>query len=160
MTTRRLAMTVVTGLATWTVLGPGLAHANEPSGLQSEPLARGAAGQFAIESKNGQFSVKAGAATDVAIVRATIAPGGFTGWHGHIGPSLVVVKSGTLTLQMEHQGQCMKTDYGAGKSFVHQEDPHNFVNPGPEPVEFYVAYFVPEGANPLLVDAPASPACA
>jgi quercetin dioxygenase-like cupin family protein len=159
MRRKLLATAILTSVASLSINGAGAAQATEPSGLQSEPLARGAAGQFTIKDKSGKFSVKAGAPTDVAIVRATITPGGFTGWHGHPGPSMVVVKSGTLTLQSEHQGQCMNTNYGPGKSFVHEEDAHNFVNEGSEPLEFYVAYFVPEGANPLLIDAPAPAGC-
>ena len=147
---------IVSGL---TAFGGSAAHATEPSGLQSEPVARGAAGQLAIEGGGGQFSINTKVPTDVAVVRVTLAPGGYTGWHGHPGPGAVVVKSGTVTLRGEHQGQCHDVQYGPGKSFAHFQEPHNVVNPGPDPAELYVVYFVPEGTTAMVNDEPAPAAC-
>jgi quercetin dioxygenase-like cupin family protein len=150
------ATAIAAGLTT---LGATTAHATEPSGLQSEPVARGAAGQLVIEGNEGQFSINTRVPTDVAVVRVMLAPGGFTGWHGHPGPGVVVVKSGSVTLRGEHQGQCHETQYGAGKSFAHFQQTHNVVNPGPDPAELYVVYFVPEGTTAMVTDAPAPAAC-
>jgi quercetin dioxygenase-like cupin family protein len=64
----------------------------------------------------------------IAVVQATLEPGGYTGWHGHPGPSIVIVKSGTLTLIEQHRDACVEHSFGPGKAFVHPEDRHNFVN--------------------------------
>jgi quercetin dioxygenase-like cupin family protein len=142
-----------------TVLVPGAALATPPSGLTSQLLARGAAGEFRIEDKTTDIDFKAKIPTDVAMVAATLAPGGFTGWHAHPGPSVVIVKSGTLTMYEPHDGTCSAESFGPGQAFVHPADVHNFVNNGPDVVEFYVTYFVPAGAAPLLIDAPAPTGC-
>jgi quercetin dioxygenase-like cupin family protein len=169
MRKRALAIIVVAVLAAF---GAGVALATPPSGLFSELLARGAAGTFRIQDKSMKLSIQAKKATDVAVVRATIEPGGYTGWHGHPGPSLVIVKSGTLTMYQpsrrhgeddddEGQGRerCVEQTFGPGQVFVHPEDVHNFVNAGSEKLEFFVVYFVPEAAAPLLRDEPVPPGC-
>jgi hypothetical protein len=144
----------------------GAALATPPSGLTSEPLARGAAGAFRIHEE--RLRVDAREATDVAIVRATLDEGGSTGWHGHPGPSMVIVKSGTVTMYepVRHHdrgrgrhGGCAVRSFGPGQAFVHPSSVHNFVNSGPGKAEFLVVYFVPAGAAPLLRDEPAPRNC-
>jgi hypothetical protein len=155
----------------------GGALATPPSGLTSELLARGAAGEFRIHDENMRLHMGARRPTDVAIVQATLAPGGSTGWHGHPGPSLVIVKSGTVTMYepaRHHKGDhdddddrdgdrrrgCAVQSFGPGQAFVHPPSVHNFVNTGQDTAEFYVEYFVPAGTTPLLRDEPAPPECA
>lgn len=89
--------------------------------------------------------------SDVAVVRATLAAGGTTDWHGHPGPSVVVVTTGALrVLERSPSGGCAVTDYNAPRAFFHAEGAHNFVNPSNStPAEFIVTYFAPAG--PLLV---------
>jgi hypothetical protein len=150
----------------------GVALATPPSGLTSQLLARGAAGEFRIHEKSIGLRIDAREPTDVAVVQATLEPGGSTGWHGHPGPSIVIVKSGTLTMHEpahdreadeddddEADHGCAVQSFGAGQAFVHPASVHNFVNSGAERVEFYVEYFVPAGAAPLLRDEPAPPEC-
>ncbi len=168
--TKRTAMLIV--LAALTSLGAGVALATPPSGLTSQLLARGAAGEFRITDRSTGLKIDAKSPTDVALVRATLAPGGSTGWHGHPGPSIVVVNSGTLTMYepTDHDhgdddghasgrrhGHCSEQTFGPGKAFVHPEHVHNFVNHTAAPVEFYVVYLVPAGAAPLLNDVPVPP---
>lgn len=96
---------------------------------------------------------------DVAVVRATLDAGGFTGWHSHPLPSILVVKAGELTMRMPNAaGQCMEHRYAAGQTFVHPSGAHNFVNNGSAQLEFYITYFAPPGAA-LLIDAPQPAAC-
>lgn len=167
MRKRTMAIIVVAMLAAF---GTGVALATPPSGLFSELLARGAAGKFRIQDKSMKLDIRAKKATDVAVVRATIEPGGYTGWHGHPGPSLVIVKSGTLTMyqpvrrddgddEKERRKRCIEQTFGPGQVFVHPEDVHNFVNTGSEKLEFFVVYLVPAGAAPLLRDEPVPPGC-
>jgi hypothetical protein len=103
------------------------------------------------------------ASSDVFIVQATLGPAdaadprpGATDWHTHTGPSVVVVKQGTLSVSMPMPGGgCMTHEVAAGQSFFHTAGLHNFVNNGTSVAEFYVVYFVPAG--PPLV--PASNPC-
>jgi len=151
----------------------GVALATPPSGLTSQLLARGGAGEFQIHEKSMRLRMDARRATDVALVRATLEPGGSTGWHGHPGPSIVIVKSGIVTMyepahdeqgdeddRARHDRQgCAVQTFGPGQAFVHPASVHNFVNSGQDLVEFYVAYLVPAGAAPLLSDEPPAPGC-
>jgi hypothetical protein len=88
--------------------------------------------------------------SDVVVVRATLAPGGTTDWHGHPGPSVAVVTSGTIRVLEPAPGQgCIVTDYASPQAFFHSEGAHNFVNPSTTTeAEFLVTYFAPAG--PLL----------
>jgi hypothetical protein len=157
--------------ATLVVLGAfapgigGVALATAPTGLKSELLARGGAGELEIHDKSMGLKLDAGQPTDVAVVRATLEPGGSTGWHGHPGPSIVVVKSGAVTLSepghRDHgRRRCSTQVFNAGSSFVHPEHAHTFVNSTDVVTEFFVVYMVPAGAAPLLNDVdPAPPEC-
>ncbi len=152
---RKILPIVVLTLA---ALAAGAALATPPSGLSSELLARGAGGTFRIHDKSMKLKIKAKEPTDVALVKAILGPGGFTGWHGHPGPSIVIVKSGELTMYEPRRGVCVARTFGPGKAFVHPEHAHNFVNTGAATAEFYVAYFIPAGAAPLLNDVTPAPA--
>lgn len=170
---RKRTATVI-ALAALAPLLAGVALATPPSGLTSELLARSAAGEFRIHDESMGLDLHARSATDAALVRATLAPGGSTGWHGHPGPSIVVVKTGTLTMyepggRHDHAGddhhayrarqgkRCSVHAFGPGQAFVHPEHVHNFVNHTSAPAEFYVVYLVPAGATPLLNDVATPP---
>jgi quercetin dioxygenase-like cupin family protein len=127
--------------------------------VASELLARGAAGEFGIRDRQAGVRLQATEPTDLALVRATLAPLSSTGWHGHAGPSMVVVASGTLRMiEPKERGRgCTEESFPSGSAFTHPSHTHNFANDGTEPVVFYIAYFVPEGASPAplpVADAP------
>lgn len=87
-------------------------------------------------------------ATDVHILENIIAPNGTFGWHSHPGPSLVVVKSGTLSAYMSPG--CKRTDYGPGSphgsTFIDGgHDVHMVRNNGTTTAEVYVVSIVPAG---------------
>lgn len=83
------------------------------------------------------------AQSEVAVIRATLDADGFTNWHGHPGPSVVIVTQGTLTvLQPTANGACRTHEYGPGSAFFHTSDNHDFRNNGSEQVIFYITYFV------------------
>jgi len=99
-------------------------------------------------------AIKRWDSSTVAVVRATLDAGGTTDWHGHPGPSVVVVTQGTIRVtEPTRNGGCRQTDYVANQAFVHDMSSHNFTNPGATQAEFYVTYFAPAG--PLLSHAPA-----
>jgi len=165
-----------------------VALATPPTGLTSQLLGRGAAQdelkvavptqvtvtqvkKFRVKGKwqtrrvkvtktvdRALVSCSSGSACDIAAVRATLAPGGSTGWHSHPLPSLVIVKTGSLTMREAKSGQCPSRTFTAGQAFIHPAGPHNFANSGPEQLEFLVTYFAPPAAV-LLIDAPAPTEC-
>jgi hypothetical protein len=142
------------------------AFATPSSGLASQLLGRGTAqDDFYLSlgdpARGREAAVRCGSGSrcDVAVVRATLEPGGFTGWHSHPMPSLVVVRAGTLTMLEPKGGRCASRTFTAGQAFVHPAGLHNFVNPGTTQLEFFVAYFAPPAAG-LLIDGPAAPECA
>lgn len=84
------------------------------------------------------------ASTYVKTVRAEITAGGETGWHGHPGPSVVVVVAGTLTVTHEMPGgRCMSEQWLPGQAYFHTGGIHNFENDSATTADFYVTYFVP-----------------
>ena len=152
----RIGVAVVL-LAASAVATVGVALATPPSGLVGTPLARGAAGAFDLHDTSQKLKLQAKEPIDVAFVKATLAPNGFTGWHGHAAPSLVVVSSGSMTVSEVQGGECVSQTYAAGSGFVHSEDAHNFVA-GANGAEFYIAYLLPSGASPAPIDVTTTPA--
>jgi len=85
-------------------------------------------------------------ATDVHILENRIQPGGTFGWHSHPGPSIVVVKSGTLTLYSADD-PCTPHTVPAGSGFVDDGgDVHVVRNEGDVETVVYVTSLVPKGA--------------
>ena len=86
-------------------------------------------------------------ATDVYVVENKIAPGGTFGWHSHPGPSIVVVKSGELTLYRGDDPTCTPTRVPAGSGFIDDGgDVHLVRNEGTVETVVYVTSLVPKGA--------------
>jgi hypothetical protein len=77
----------------------------------------------------------------------TLQPGGHSGWHGHEGPVLVVVKSGTVTSYDFHDPNCTPHAYTAGEAFVDTGDGHIARNEGTVPAEVTFAFLLPRGAG-------------
>jgi hypothetical protein len=97
-----------------------------------------------------QVRISAKGATDVHILENVIVPGGSFGWHSHPGPSLVTVKSGTLSVY--HGSDCTTPeDFGPGSpngsTFVDQGHDLHMVrnNSTTDVADVYVVSFVPAG---------------
>ena len=97
-----------------------------------------------------QVRISAKGATDVHILENVIAPGGSFGWHSHPGPSLVTVKSGTLSVY--HGSDCTTPEnFGPGSpngsTFVDQGHDLHMVrnNSTTDVADVYVVSFVPAG---------------
>ena len=156
---RNIRMAIAIGVVA-VLLGGTAALATPPSGLTSTLLARGSL------SRHDRIKLLAGLtqqikppSSDVAMVRATLAPGGTTGWHDHPGPSVVILATGTLTISEAKGRGCLVTEVSAAggqKAFFHPDDVHRFDNKGETVAEFYITYFAPT-ATPLLIDAPEAP---
>lgn len=57
-------------------------------------------GELNAKAKRGDWEaeIETKGVSDLHVVQITIDPGGTLGWHSHLGPSFVIVKSGTLRL--------------------------------------------------------------
>jgi quercetin dioxygenase-like cupin family protein len=123
-----------------------------------------AVGQFQeLEAKtlssDWQARISTKGATDVHILENRIAPGGTFGWHSHPGPSIVVVKSGALTLYHADDPACTPHVVPAGSGFVDDGgDVHVVRNEGTVDTVVYVTSLVPRGA-PRRIDEPSPGNC-
>ncbi len=98
--------------------------------------------------------VKVEGAADTIVQQVTVQPNGFTGWHSHPGPAIVVVAQGTFTYYDGEDPTCTGYSYGPGETFVDlgQGHVHSARNEGTEVVQLYVTYFdVPASvASPFI----------
>lgn len=106
-----------------------------------------------------QARINAKGSTDVYMLENRIAPGGTFGWHSHPGPSLVLVKSGTLTLYRGADPTCTPQVVEAGSGFVDDGgDVHMVRNEGNVDTVVYVVSLVPAGFA-RRIDEPAPGNC-
>jgi hypothetical protein len=147
----------------------GIASATPPAGVSNPPwspvIGRFASGIDATaktninpgsETDRWKVRIQAKGATDVHILENIIRPGGTFGWHSHPGPSLVIVRSGTLSAY--HAPDCTPQDFGPssplGSTFIDQgHDLHMVRNNGTVDADVYVVSFVPAG-SPRRIDEP------
>jgi quercetin dioxygenase-like cupin family protein len=159
--TRRLARwaTLLAGLVVLTIGATALA--TPIVGVQSTNLGVGTFDSIEAKtlSPDWQARINIKGATDVYVVENKIAPGGTFGWHSHPGPSIVVVKSGELTLYSGDDPTCTPTRIEAGSGFVDDGgDVHVVRNEGTVETVVYVTSFVPAGAD-RRIDEPSPGDC-
>jgi quercetin dioxygenase-like cupin family protein len=157
---RTLIGALALGLLGVTVYG-GVAVASPPAGV-TNPSWSPVVGRFqdgiraqtktdvdpGVATDFWKVDISAKGATDVHIVENVIAAGGTFGWHSHPGPSLVIVKSGTLSVY--HGPDCVAAEYGPGSplgsTFVDEGgDLHVVRNNTTGIDDVYVVSFVPAG---------------
>ena len=98
-------------------------------------------------SSSWQARISTKGESDVWMLTNTIVPGGSFGWHSHPGPSVVVVKSGALTLYRADDPTCTPEVVAAGSGFVDNGgDIHLVRNEGTVDAVVYVTSIVPRGA--------------
>ena len=97
--------------------------------------------------------------SNVAIVKNTIIPGGYFGWHQHSGPSWIVMTQGTLTFYDADDTTCTGHPVSAGTAFFDAGNhTHNARNETNQMVENYVVRMLPAGGAPR-VDEPDPGVC-
>ena len=110
-------------------------------------------------SSDWQARISTKGVTDVHILENRIVPGGTFGWHSHPGPSIVVVKSGELTLYRGDDPACTPNRFGPGSGFVDDGgDIHVVRNEGTVDAVVYVTSLIPQGAG-RRVDQPSPGNC-
>jgi quercetin dioxygenase-like cupin family protein len=70
------------------------------------------------ELEDARVKIIAKDPSDVYVVINTVAAGGYSGWHTHPGPSVVLVKSGTATVYDGDDPTCTPVRYPAGTGFI------------------------------------------
>jgi quercetin dioxygenase-like cupin family protein len=151
---------LVAALLIATAMG-SFVQATAPNGVQSTVFA---VGQFSeIDAKtlssSWQARINTKGVSDLHILENKIAPGGSFGWHSHPGPSLVIVKTGALTVYLAADPTCTGRVVTAGSGFVDNgNDVHLVRNEGTIETVVYVASLVPHGAM-RRIDEPASSHC-
>lgn len=97
---------------------------------------------------------------DVFVVKNTVPPGGYSGWHTHPGPSVVLVTKGTATVYDGDDPYCTPAVYPAGTGFIDNGDGHVHMvrNEGAVDLETVAFQVIPHGAS-RRIDAPAPGYC-
>jgi quercetin dioxygenase-like cupin family protein len=84
--------------------------------------------------------------TDFVQQDVIIAPSGFTGWHSHLGPVLVTVKSGTATWYSGDNPSCTPIIYPSGSAFIEAANVRHYIaNKGSDSLELLDTYIIPKG---------------
>jgi quercetin dioxygenase-like cupin family protein len=88
---------------------------------------------------------------ELAVQRVVAEPGETFGWHTHPGPTLVNVRSGTLTLY--HDERCSEgTEYATGTSFSNlPHEVHLARNNGATNLVVFAVYFLPAKTPPVAI---------
>jgi quercetin dioxygenase-like cupin family protein len=90
-------------------------------------------------------------AAQVLTYKITIDPGGYTGWHQHGGPHMMIVASGELT---SYDPSCTRVVYPAGSSILDPgSDIHVLSNEGKVDVVTYLTEMLPVDGT-LQIDVP------
>ena len=135
----------------------GVAYATTGSGITTTTIVQGNFHDIDVKTNFEGFKVDIATkgASDLYVVSNVIVPGGHTGWHTHPGPSLITVKSGTITAYEGDDPQCSPTVYSQGQSFVDPGDGHVHLlrNEGAVNAETIAVQLVPDGGT-RRIDAP------
>ena len=141
---------------------PGGAEATPGSGVSAEPVALGSLPEpIRARFKDDDGGFMAGTAVaQVTVIKFTIAPGGYFGWHRHGGPVWVVVAAGELTLYDSDDTTCTGRVYRPGSAFLDAGNhTHNARNEGANPVVVYGTFLLPAGGA-IRIDADDPKVCA
>ena len=104
--------------------------------------------------KNGEWvaQLRTKGDTSMTVTENRVAAGGSFGWHSHPGPSLVVVKQGTVTFYRGDDPTCTRVVHTVGDAYI---DPgsstHIARNEGTEELILIVTRFAPVGV-PTRID--------
>ena len=113
------------------------------------------------DDDRGRENIQVRNAGDTVMQQIIFAPGGFSGWHSHPGPAVVLIKSGELTFYDAEDPSCTGRTFSAGQAVIDpgQGHVHFALNEGTTSAEVWVTYFdVPPGLGPRA-DAPAPGNC-
>jgi quercetin dioxygenase-like cupin family protein len=150
-----LALLGFAGLVACSVLGiigfSETALATSASGFSSVVLGPALLDEIDVKTNTDDHKVmiKTWGRSDVYVVSNTVSVGGYSGWHTHPGPSLVIVKSGTATFYDGDDPTCTPKVVPAGESVVDIGGGHVHMvrNEGSVQLELVAFQIVPQGAT-------------
>jgi hypothetical protein len=144
------------------------AMATPPSGFTSTTLAQG---QFTEINAFNQFRQpnpphlwrsrqRTRGLSDGYVLNNVWQPGGTTGWHTHLGHTLIIVTAGTVTAYEGNDPSCTPTVYTTGMTFVDEGGDHVHIvrNEGDVEAQVIAVRLIPTG-QPGRIDAPAPGNC-
>jgi quercetin dioxygenase-like cupin family protein len=140
----------------------GVVLATPASMVTTTSIATGTLSPVNLNVKTGDWmlGLRTKGDSNVIVTESVVAPGGSFGWHSHPGPSLVVVKSGTLSFYRGDDPTCTAVIYHAGDVFI---DPGNVVhigrNEGSVDLDVITTRLIPAGAA-ARIDQPNPGNCA
>ncbi len=161
MFTKRTLFIPLATLALIAIAGAGAVQATAPSGVVGTNLAVGTFGEIDAKTltSDWQARIETKGDSDLYMVQNVFAPGASFGWHSHPGPSLVIVKTGALTLYKADDPTCAPHVVTAGHGFVDNgHDTHLVRNELSTETVVYVVSLVPQGAA-RRIDEPAPAMC-
>jgi quercetin dioxygenase-like cupin family protein len=138
-------LVAVLGVAAFT----GVTLATPASGVTTTLIGSGNLPPVNVNIKTGDWKLdlRTKGDSDVIMTESRVAPGGSFGWHSHPGPSLSIVKSGTLTFYRGDDPTCTPEVYQTGDVLI---DPGNSVhigrNEGSVDLVLDITRLVPDGA--------------
>lgn len=156
----RLGLAVLTAIIAVAAFA-GMTLATPGVGVTTTAIAAGDLGPVNLNTKTGDWKLelRTKGNSDVSVVENRVTPGGTFGWHNHLGPSIVVVKSGTLTFYHADDATCTGQVYNAGQALL---DPGNTIhvgrNEGTVDVVVITIRIIPDGAA-TRIDQPSPGNC-
>ena len=137
----------------------GVARATPASGIVSATIVARASFVDPVDVKfkvkeQGQEVIHVPGAQDTVVQQIIVGPGGYTGWHSHPGPAVVLVTGGVLSLYSSDDPTCTPRHYVAGDAFVDHGQGHVHMArnlSADENAVVWVTYFdVPPGVSVRL----------
>ncbi len=138
--------------------------ATPPSGFQGNVLGPAPLGPLDVRvhaspPRRWRIKLRTHGLSDMYVADNLISPGGDSGWHHHPGPSLIFVKSGSVTDYESSDPRCRGRTYGAGSAFLDSgTDVHLLRNNGSTSAETIAFQLVPHGVM-RRIDAPEPANC-
>jgi len=128
----------------------GAAFSTPSSGQTNTSILLGTFDELGVKN-NGEAKVMVKTKGDVDIVttQATYAVGGYSGWHSHLGPVLVTVTQGALTVY--NAPDCQPQVYAAGEGFVEKHPIVHLVrNEGSVEAKITATFILPVGTGATM----------
>ena len=143
------------------VIGAGVAYADLPPQL---PPTSAPYGFFVSNNRIMDMELQALAqavnpdGSRLFLQHSVFAPGQSTGWHTHPGPAIVMVVSGSQTLEEPQGSNCRTITANAGEGVVTTTGGHEAIT-GAEGADTWALYVLPPDATAVRTPAPTPNAC-
>ena len=157
---KRFSLAALTGIIAVAAFA-GVTLATPGAGVTNTTIATGnlPATLAMVKTGDWKLDLRTKGQSDVIVTESRLIPGATFGWHSHPGPSLVVVKAGTLSFYRGDDPTCTPAIYQAGDVLI---DPGNVVhvgrNEGSVDLVVVTTRLIPDGAT-ARIDEPAPGNC-